>query len=238
MAGNFSFGDYFKEGAITHAWELITGPSDEGGYGFDPDRIWVDRVRRPTTRPSSSGRRSPGCRRSASSAGTARTTTGTWAFPVPAAPARRSTTTAAPSTARRVAGRRRGPLPGDLEPGLHAGRPGRAEPEAGLPAIGRAAGGNIDTGLVASGGGRILQGVDNSTRPTCSAPIITAAEKLSGRTYGAGSHDDDVRFRVIADHIRSGTLLIGDGVTPGNEGRATCSGDCSGGPSGPRTCSG
>ena len=41
MAGNFSFGDYFKEGAIEHAWNLVTGSRDAGGYGFDPDRIWV-----------------------------------------------------------------------------------------------------------------------------------------------------------------------------------------------------
>ena len=41
MAGNFSFGDYFKSGAIAHAWSLITGSQDDGGFGFDPERIWV-----------------------------------------------------------------------------------------------------------------------------------------------------------------------------------------------------
>ncbi|RYE78250.1 MAG: alanine--tRNA ligase, partial [Myxococcales bacterium] len=41
MCGNFSFGDYFKEGAIRLAWELITKPVEDGGYGFDGDRIWV-----------------------------------------------------------------------------------------------------------------------------------------------------------------------------------------------------
>src|SRR6476646_2459936 len=41
MAGNFSFGDYFKEGAIPYAWELITKPQTEGGFGLDPERIWA-----------------------------------------------------------------------------------------------------------------------------------------------------------------------------------------------------
>ena len=41
MAGNFSFGQYFKEGAITNAWTLLTGSVDEGGFGLDPDRLWV-----------------------------------------------------------------------------------------------------------------------------------------------------------------------------------------------------
>src|SRR5690554_4163928 len=41
MNGNFSFGDYFKEGSIYHAWELITGSLAGGGLGFDPDSIGV-----------------------------------------------------------------------------------------------------------------------------------------------------------------------------------------------------
>jgi alanyl-tRNA synthetase len=49
-------------------------------------------------------------------------------------------------------------------------------------------------------------------------PVLDLASQISGRAYGA-DHDDDVRMRVVADHIRSSLMLMSDGVMPGNEGR-------------------
>jgi alanyl-tRNA synthetase len=64
----------------------------------------------------------------------------------------------------------------------------------------------------------LLQGVDNMYEIDVMYPVIERAEELTGRRYGA-DHADDVRFRVVADHVRSSMMLIGDGVTPGNDGR-------------------
>ena len=77
---------------------------------------------------------------------------------------------------------------------------------------------NIDTGMGLERVAFLLQGVDNMYEIDVMYPVIERAEELTGRRYGA-DHDDDVRFRVVADHVRSSMMLIGDGVTPGNDGR-------------------
>ncbi|NED70365.1 hypothetical protein G3I15_56540, partial [Streptomyces sp. SID10244] len=66
---------------------------------------------------------------------------------------------------------------------------------------------NIDTGMGIERVACILQGVDNVYETDLCKPIIDLAARLTGRAYGAGNHDDDVRFRVIADHARTATLL-------------------------------
>jgi alanyl-tRNA synthetase len=72
----------------------------------------------------------------------------------------------------------------------------------------------------------VLQGVDNIYEIDEVYPVLAKAAELSGKKYGADSardaahsHPDDVLLRVVADHIRASLMLIGDGVTPGNEGR-------------------
>uniref|UniRef100_UPI0025FB8C3C alanine--tRNA ligase n=1 Tax=uncultured Aeromicrobium sp. TaxID=337820 RepID=UPI0025FB8C3C len=77
---------------------------------------------------------------------------------------------------------------------------------------------NIDTGMGLERVAYLLQGKENVYEIDEVFPVIAKAAELSGKRYG-DDHVDDVRFRVIADHVRSGLMLIGDGVTPGNEAR-------------------
>ena len=117
-------------------------------------------------------------------------------------------------------GRRRGPVPGDLEPGLHAGHPRRARARSTAhPPIGLAAAAEHRHRHSASSGSRsCCRASTTSTRPTCSGRS-SPWRRSCPAALRARTHVDDVRFRVIADHIRSAVMLIGDGVTPGNEGR-------------------
>ncbi len=99
---------------------------------------------------------------------------------------------------------------------------GADSPKYDFPPVGSLPEKNIDTGMGVERVAFLLQGVDNVYETDLMRPFITTAEKLSGRQYGAGGDSgaaDDVRFRVIADHVRSAALVIADGVTPSNEGR-------------------
>src|SRR3712207_5704389 len=76
---------------------------------------------------------------------------------------------------------------------------------------------NIDTGMGLERVAYLLQGVNNLYEIDEVAPVLRRAADLTGVAYGR-DHEADVRLRVVADHVRSGLMLIGDGVTPGNEG--------------------
>jgi alanyl-tRNA synthetase len=218
MAGNFSFGDYFKQGAIEHAWQLVTGGQDAGGYGFDPDRLWVtvyqtdDEALRlwqeiaglPVERIQ---------RRSGLD--------NYWdmGVPGPGGPCSEIYYDRGPEH-----GAEGGPV-ADEDRYLEIWNlvfmqdvRGEQSPKYGHPPIGELPRKNIDTGMGVERVATLLQGVENVYETDLVRPVIGRAEELSGRRYGA-SHEDDVRFRVIADHARSGVLIVGDGVTPGNEGR-------------------
>ena len=218
MAGNFSFGDYFKREAIGYAWTLLTSAVDDGGYGFDPERLWAtvyldddeahglwqEVAGLPPERIQRRGMAD-----------------NYWSMGVPG-----------PCGPCSEIYYDRGPDYG-VEGGPEADEDryleiwnlvfmqnerGEGTSKDDFEILGPLPKRNIDTGMGVERVAFLLQGVDNVYETDLVRPVITAAEGLSGRTYGR-DHTDDVRFRVIADHARTGVLLIGDGVTPGNDGR-------------------
>ena len=77
---------------------------------------------------------------------------------------------------------------------------------------------NIDTGMGLERLACVMQGVDNMFEVDTIQNIIKRICTVTGKTYGA-NHDDDVSIRVITDHARATTFMVGDGVRPSNEGR-------------------
>jgi alanyl-tRNA synthetase len=216
MAGNFSFGDYFKAGAIEQAWTLITGSQDEGGYGIDPERIWATVYRNDDEAfdlwrrflPESRIQRRGG-----------KDNYWDMGVPGPGGPCSEIYYDRGPEY-----GRDGGPE-ADEDRYLEIWNlvfmqdiRGDLSPKDDHPPIGVLPRRNIDTGMGVERVATLLQGVDNVYETDLVRPVIARAEELSGRRYGANP-EDDVRFRVIADHARSGVMIIGDGVTPSNEGR-------------------
>ncbi|MFL6094592.1 MAG: alanine--tRNA ligase, partial [Blastococcus sp.] len=220
MNGNFSFGDYFKEGAIQYAWELITGSVEDGGLGFDPDTIWAtvyldddeaaDAWHRiaglPTERIQRLGKKDYYWHTGA---------------PGPAGPSSEIYVDRGPEF-----GPDGGPavdLAGDrfleiwnLVFMQYEIDEVRSKEE--FRVLGELPNKNIDTGMGLERVAFLLQGVDNMYEIDEVAPVLRRAADLAGITYGR-DHEADVRLRVVADHVRSGLMLIGDGITPGNEGR-------------------
>jgi alanyl-tRNA synthetase len=218
MAGNFSFGDYFKEGAIEHAWNLVTGSQDAGGYGFDPDRIWVT-VYQDDDEAIALWRRIAGLPQERIQRRGGDDNYWDMGVPGPGGPCSEIYFDRGPEH-----GREGGPV-ADEDRYLEIwnlvfmqDERGELSPKKGHPPIGSLPKKNIDTGMGVERVAYLLQGVDNVYETDLVRPVIARAEEFSGRRYGA-DHTDDVRFRVIADHARSGVLIIGDGVTPSNEGR-------------------
>src|SRR6478609_246480 len=78
---------------------------------------------------------------------------------------------------------------------------------------------NIDTGMGVERVAVLLQDVHNVYETDLLRPVIDAVATVSPRGYDLGNHEDDVRYRIIADHSRTAAILIGDGVSPGNDGR-------------------
>ncbi|HEU4425277.1 MAG TPA: alanine--tRNA ligase [Pilimelia sp.] len=225
MNGNFSFGDYFKEGAIPLAWDLVTKPVDAGGFGLDPAKLWVtvyldddeaiDIWRRTGVPAERIVRR--GLKDNYWSMG----------IPGPAGPCSEIYLDRGPAY-----GPEGGP---DVDEDRYLEfwnlvfmqyEIADVVSKEQFRVVGELPAKNIDTGMGLERMASILQGVDNLYEIDEVRPILDRAAELTGKKYGAKSghaanqsHPDDVRLRVIADHVRTALMLIGDGVTPSNEGR-------------------
>jgi alanyl-tRNA synthetase len=218
MAGNFSFGDYFKEGAIENAWELITKPQSEGGFGLDPNRIWAT-VYNDDAEAAGLWRRLTGLPGERIQERDGKDNYWDMGVPGPGGPCSEIYYDRGPAY-----GREGGPV-ADEDRYIEIWNlvfmqdvRGDLSPKLGHKPIGELPKKNIDTGMGVERVATILQGVENVYETDLVRPVIGRAEEFSGRRYGS-NHADDVRFRVIADHARTGVMLIGDGVTPGNDGR-------------------
>jgi alanyl-tRNA synthetase len=218
MAGNFSFGDYFKEGAIQLAWDLITGSVENGGYGLDPERLWAT-VYQDDDEALELWHRISGLPYERIQRRGAEDNFWDMGVPGPCGPCSEIYFDRGPQY-----GRDGGPE-ADEDRFLEIWNlvfmqdvRGDLSPKKGHPIIGKLPTTNIDTGMGVERVATVLQGVENVYETDLLRNVITKAEELSGRRYGADK-TDDIRFRVIADHARSGVMLIGDGVTPGNEAR-------------------
>ncbi|GGP62744.1 alanine--tRNA ligase [Saccharothrix coeruleofusca] len=218
MAGNFSFGDYFKEDAIRLAWELITNPQDQGGYGFDPERIWVT-VYLDDDEAIELWQKVAGLPLERIQRRGMADNFWSMGVPGPCGPCSEIYYDRGPEY-----GAEGGPIADEsryLEIWnlvFMQNERGAGSGKEDFPILGDLPAKSIDTGMGVERVALLLQDVDNVYETDLVRPVIQKAEELSGRKYGA-NEVDDVRFRVIADHARSGVLIVGDGVTPGNEAR-------------------
>jgi alanyl-tRNA synthetase len=227
MCGNFSFGDYFKEGAVEYAWDLVTKSQADGGFGLEESRLWPSilhgdeealQVWMKVTGLPSERIVKLGPKENYWSMG----------VPGPGGPS---------SEILYDRGPEHGP-DGEFETTERLVMPAKLEDryleiwnlvfmqdelsavrsKEDFDIVGPLPRKNIDTGMGLERVAYLLQGVDNMYEIDVMYPVIERAEQLTGRRYGA-DHEADVRMRVVSDHVRSCLMLIADGVTPGNEGR-------------------
>src|SRR4051794_12803389 len=216
--GNFSFGDYFKAEAIRYAWELVTASQDAGGLGFDPDKVWVT-VLHTDDEAAALWANIAGLPAERIQRRGLLDNYWNMGVPGPGGPCSEIYIDRGPEY-----GPDGGPMVDEdrfleiwnlvfMQEELSAVR---AKDD--FDTVGDLPRKNIDTGMGLERVALLLQGVDNLYEIDQVFPVIQRVTQLSGRDYGV-NHDDDVRMRVVADHIRSGLMLIADGVTPGNEAR-------------------
>ena len=218
MCGNFSFGDYFKEGAIALAWELLTRPIDDGGYGFPEDRLWVT-VYLDDDEAADIWHTKIGVPKERIQRRDMDDNFWSMGVPGPCGPCSEIYYDRGPAY-----GAEGGPIADENrymevwnlvfmqnERGVGSGKND-------YPILGELPAKSIDTGLGLERMAALLQGVENIYEIDTTMQILTKASQLTGVKYGS-SEKSDISLRIIADHARTSAMLIGDGVTPGNEGR-------------------
>ncbi|MGE7605428.1 alanine--tRNA ligase [Peribacillus frigoritolerans] len=211
MLGNFSIGEYFKEEAITWAWEFLT---DEKWIGFDKDKLavtihpeddeafelWNKKIGVPAER-------------------IIRLEENFWDIGE------------GPSGPNTEIFYDRGPAYGDdpNDPELYPGGENERHlevwnlvfsqfnhnPDGSYTPLPKK---NIDTGMGLERMASVVQDVATNYDTDLFMPIIRAVEEISDVKYGVDT-EKDVAFKVIADHIRTVAFAVGDGALPSNEGR-------------------
>lgn len=218
MCGNFSFGDYFKEGAISLAWELLTRPINDGGYGFPEDRLWVT-VYLDDDEAADIWHKKIGIPRERIQRRDMADNFWSMGVPGPCGPCSEIYYDRGPAY-----GAEGGPIADEnryLEVWnlvFMQNERGAGGGKDSYPILGELPAKSIDTGLGLERTAALLQGVENIYEIDTTMQILSKASSLAGVSYGK-SQSSDVSLRVVADHARTSAMLIGDGVTPGNEGR-------------------
>jgi len=218
MCGNFSFGDYFKEGAIALAWELLTKPIAQGGYGFPEEKLWVT-VFHTDDEAADIWHHKMGVPKERIQRRGMADNFWSMGVPGPCGPCSEIYYDRGPAY-----GAEGGPIADEnryLEIWnlvFMQNERGAGTSKDDYPILGELPAKSIDTGLGLERTAALLQGVENIYEIDTTMQILNMASSLTGIKYGT-AEKSDISLRVIADHARTSAMLIGDGVTPGNEGR-------------------
>ena len=218
MCGNFSFGDYFKEGAIALSWELLTKSTSEGGYGFAEDKLWVT-VYKDDDEAAQIWEKQIGVPKNRIQRRGMADNFWSMGVPGPCGPCSEIYFDRGSAY-----GKEGGPI-ADEDRYLEIWNlvfmqniRGEGGDKNSFPIVGELPAKNIDTGLGLERTAALLQGVENIYEIDTTKIILNKASELTKVQYGKEAKND-VSLRVVADHSRTAMMLIGDGVTPGNEGR-------------------
>ena len=219
MAGNFSFGDYFKRGAIELAWTLLTNPIEDGGYALDPEKLWAT-VYLDDDEAAGLWQEVAGLPQERIQRRGMADNYWSMGIPGPCGPSSEIYYDRGPEY-----GPEGGPVASEdryieiWNLVFMENLRGDGTSKTDFEILGPLPRKNIDTGMGVERVACILQGVDNVYETDLLRPVIDKVAEIAPRGYGKGNHDDDVRYRIIADHSRTAAILIGDGVSPGNDGR-------------------